>query len=84
MKYDLDRCQRQMALLGFQQKEVAEHAGYSESAISKFFRRLPVRITTVHAIAKALKLEMKDIIIDDEEPPRRSTRSNHQDKRSVM
>jgi DNA-binding Xre family transcriptional regulator len=61
--YDIAVCREALIDHGWEQKDVADRTGLSESAVSKFFRGATVRNSTAAAIIKALGLRVKDVRI---------------------
>lgn len=62
--YDIALCKSALIDQGWEQKDVAERSGMSESAVSKFFRGETVRNSTAAAIIRTLGLRVKDARAD--------------------
>jgi transcriptional regulator with XRE-family HTH domain len=63
MKYNINRCKRQLAITGRSQADLARELNCSRSLVSKFFRKEGVRPSTAKIIIGALGLDLKDVLI---------------------
>ena len=65
MAFDLDKCERELAIRGWYQKDIAKKTGWSRSVVAKFFRGEVVRNKVAFDIVKALGLDMEDVYFDE-------------------
>ena len=66
MRINIDKCRLACARLCINQKELAELAGVPKSTIGNAFKRQGASPATVGKIAKALGVDVLDILVDEQ------------------
>jgi len=67
MRYDTQRCERELAIKGWTQSTLAEKSGLSNAVISNFLNGKPVRNDNAKTIVTKLGLRMEDVLVEDSE-----------------
>lgn len=65
MKYDIKRCERQLAILGKSQADIARDLDTYRSLVNKFFQGLGVTNETAKRIIEALDLKVEDVLLPE-------------------
>lgn len=66
MRYDIKKLKRARLVLGWDQTTVAYKAGVSVATVNRMERHRTYSPETIRKIAGALKVRMKDLVVDDE------------------
>lgn len=67
IRYDIEACERALAVKGWLQKDLAEQTGLSASVVSNFFLGKTVQNDTAKTIVTKLGLRMADVILNSDE-----------------
>jgi transcriptional regulator with XRE-family HTH domain len=74
MRFDHVSIKRQRLLLGLSQNDVAEKSGVLQVSISQIERGVNQSAKAIKKVAKVLKLRMEDLLVLEDEKPRRRER----------
>lgn len=72
MRYDFDRIEREMLKLDMDQTQLAERVGVTSANISQILAGKRRRPRCMKRIAKAIRVPLEDLVIEDETDRRKS------------